>query len=301
MIELSGQEAFAAYEAVRHRLPNARTAQTGARKIANLDEIADQFDVFLLDAFGVLNIGESPIPETPERVAGLQSAGKRVLIVSNAASVPPTQLQAKYARLGYSFALEDIITSRMACIAGIRDAEDLHWGVMARRGEDMSDFPVTRWSLLEDDPATYDAAEGFILISTGDWDMARQSLLERSLQATPRPIRVANPDIVAPRETGFSTEPGFIAHGLADQTGEDPAFFGKPFASIYDLAFARLGDIDRSRIVMVGDSLHTDVLGAHAAGVASVLIAEFGFFAGQDVSNAISLSGIEPTYIAKRP
>jgi len=49
-------EAFAAYEAVRHRLPPARMGGACTR-LPDLDAIADDFDVFLLDAFGVLNIG----------------------------------------------------------------------------------------------------------------------------------------------------------------------------------------------------------------------------------------------------
>ena len=38
------------------------------------------------------------------------------------------------------------------------------------------------------------------------------------------------------------------------------------------------------------DSLHTDILGAQAAGVASALVARYGFFAGQDVDSAIERS-----------
>ena len=80
-------EAFAAYEAVRHRLPNV--SHKGACKhLPDLDAIAEEIDVFLLDAFGVLNIGETAIAGVPERIAGLQKAGKRVMIVSNAAGFP---------------------------------------------------------------------------------------------------------------------------------------------------------------------------------------------------------------------
>ena len=116
-----------------------------------------------------------------------------------------------------------------------------------------------------------------------------------------RPVRVANPDIVAPREIGFSAEPGYFAHRLADLSGIEPRFFGKPFTNIFDLAFARLGDVNRSRVLMVGDSLHTDILGAHAAGVSSALISDFGFFADHDTTTAIQQSGIVPDYVATRP
>ena len=64
------QWAFSAYQAVRHRLPSA-TFPTTSQNVAGLGDLADQFDVFLLDAFGVLNVGQRAIPVAPERVRDL--------------------------------------------------------------------------------------------------------------------------------------------------------------------------------------------------------------------------------------
>jgi len=294
------QEAFAAYESVRHRLPAAQ--RRGAhRRLANLEALVDEIDVFLLDAFGVLNIGETAIDGVPERVAQLQKAGKRVMIVSNAAGYPHSSLMTKYARLGYDFAPEDVITSRKAILAALRSDPPRKWGLMATPSlghEDLEPFDMT---FLAEDRATYDAAEGFVLMGGAVWTEARQALLEASLIRNPRPVYVGNPDIVAPRETGFSTEPGSYAHRLATATGVAPKFFGKPFDNIFELAFARLGTFDPARVVMVGDSLHTDILGGQAAGVKTALIADYGFFAGCDVDGPIATSGIQPDYILKRP
>jgi ribonucleotide monophosphatase NagD (HAD superfamily) len=52
---------------------------------------------------------------------------------------------------------------------------------------------------------------------------------------------------------------------------------------------------------MVGDSLHTDILGARTVGIASALIADYGFFAGHDAGKAVSASGIVPDFIVGRP
>lgn len=96
--------------------------------------------------------------------------GKRVLIVSNAASVPRSALAQKYARLGYAFARDDIITSRKATIAGLQSAPAIRSGVMGLDTETMGDFPPLTWHLLRDDPAEYDSADGFLLVSTGHPD-----------------------------------------------------------------------------------------------------------------------------------
>lgn len=293
-------EAFASYEHVRHRLPDANLG-AACKRLPDLDALADEMDVFLLDAFGVLNIGDSAIDGVPERVARLQKAGKRVMVVSNAAGFPHAKLMEKYKNLGYDFAPEDVITSRKATLHALQNAPPLRWGLMATQSLGRGDIEPFDMVYLAEDAAAYDEAEAFVLLGSAVWTETRQSLLEASLRKAPRPVFVGNPDIVAPRETGFSIEPGHFAHRLADQTGVAPQFFGKPFGNIFDLAFARLGHIDPGRTVMVGDSLHTDILGGQAAGLKTALIAGYGFFAGHDIEGPIGASGIRPDYILQRP
>ncbi|MCR9109004.1 TIGR01459 family HAD-type hydrolase [Marivita sp. XM-24bin2] len=301
MTMTSTQAAFDAYQAVRHRLPSVELANGGYQKAGTLAEIADSFDVFLLDAFGVLNIGESAIPGAPDRVKDLKAAGKRVLVVSNAAGFPHAALLEKYTRLGYDFAPDDVITSRVTLLAGLNSRREMHWGLMATRSTGLRDLEGLNLTYLEEDPEPYDQVDAILMVGSAAWTEERQSLLEAALAKRPRPVLVGNPDIVAPRETGFSIEPGHFAHRLADKTGIIPEFFGKPFSNIYDLAFKRLGDVDRSRVLMVGDSLHTDILGARHVGISSALISHYGFFAGQDAEAAISAAGIVPDFIVERP
>ncbi len=301
MTGFAAQEAFNAYEAVRHRLPQTTSTEVSYRRADTLEDIAHEFDVFLLDAFGVLNIGDTAIPDTPDRVRSLKAAGKRVLVVSNAAGFPHATLMEKYSRLGYDFAPQDVITSRATLLSELNGQSELHWGLMATPSAGLRDLEELKLSYLEDDPKPYEAADGFLMIGSAVWTDTRQAMLEAALLERPRPVLVGNPDIVAPREYGFSKEPGLYAHRLADRTGVAPQFFGKPFANIYDLAFHRLGRIDKSRVLMVGDSLHTDILGARNAGIASALISGFGFFAGHDVEAAIMKAGIIPNFVVSRP
>lgn len=302
-MQMDAPQALAAYEAARHRLPAPRP-RGAPRRVATLEDLAGDYDAFFLDAFGVLNVGERAIEGVPGRVRALQAAGKRVLIVSNAAGFPQARLMEKYTRLGYDFAPEDVITSRQALAAAVDEdvAQCATWGLMISDGVDAAEFEALPHVRLRDDPADYDAAEAVLMIGSATWTEARQALLEEALARRPRPVYVGNPDIVAPREQGFSLEPGHFAHRLADSTGIAPRFFGKPFGNIYDLAFARLGgDIPRERVVMVGDSLHTDILGAQVAGIDGALVTDHGFLAGQDVAEAIRVTGIVPDVVLPRP
>lgn len=293
--------AFSAYEAVRHRLPSADFPAM-SQKAANLSEIADQFDVFLLDAFGVLNVGERAITGAPERVRELQRAGKIVIVVSNAASYPKRVLVQRYVQLGFNIPSANILTSREVILAALSARPAHSIGLMASLefgGEELEHLDA---KFLDDDADLFDAVEEFVLIGSSEWTENRQALLEASLRANPRPVLVGNPDIVAPVVGGLSRQPGHYAHRLADATGVVPEFFGKPFANIFDTVLSRVpDDIAPARIVMVGDTLQTDILGGRVAGIKTALVTDFGSLKGIDVSGAIEQSGIVPDFILPGP
>lgn len=291
--------AFERYEKLRALLP-AATFPVRSANVTSLADLADRFDIFLLDAFGVLNVGETAIPSAPAQVAALQAAGKRVMVLTNGATVPADVALMKYRKLGFRFDLENVVSSRDVLAAALADHPVQHWGVMAARHSQIDRLPVSA-SLLDLNLKTYDAAGGFLLLSTTEWSDEQQALLRASLAQNPRPVLVGNPDIVAPREAGLSIEPGYHAHKLAQQTGITPEFFGKPFGNIFDLAFRISGAHPRERILMVGDTLHTDVLGGAAAGVQTALVTDHGLFAGRNVAPFIERSGIMPDYILPSP
>lgn len=288
--------AFDAYEAVRGRLPQAG-AGAAARAHRTLADLADLYDVFLLDAFGVLNIGETPIPGAPERVRDLQAAGKRVMVVTNAASYPKRVLIERYRKLGFDFAAEDVVSSRETLLKALTGEPERRWGIMAPTSFGREELEHLDLAFLGEDRAAYDRAEGFILMGSGEWTDERQALLEASLRAAPRPVFVGNPDIVAPRETGMTREPGYFAHRAADAAGVEPHFFGKPFPAIYEIALSRLGAVRRERIAMVGDTLHTDILGGAAMGFGTVLVTGHGALKGADIEAACARAAIHPTHV----
>jgi len=293
--------AFAAYEAVRDRLPRAEFPAS-SEYAENLADIAQNVDVFLLDAFGVLNVGETAIPGAPERIRDLQNTGKTVMVVSNAAGYPKRLLLEKYARLGFDFAPKNVLTSREVLLANLAQRPAVRFGLMASQIFGREELQHLDAVFLEQDRDAYDAVDAFLLIGTAEWTDERQTLLENSLRANPRPVLVGNPDIVAPREIGLSKEPGHYAHRLADATGVQPEFFGKPFKNVFDMVLSRLPrGTDTGRVVMVGDTLHTDILGGRAAGVKTVLITDHGSLRGMDVASTIASSGIVPDYIMPRP
>tara|TARA_B110000503_G_scaffold29431_1_gene47192 strand:+ start:6799 stop:7731 length:933 start_codon:yes stop_codon:yes gene_type:complete len=301
---ITAQWAFQHYESIRHTLPTANFPKTSTW-VKGLADVADDFDVFLLDAFGVLNVGQTAIKSALKAVARLQSAGKKVMVLTNGASLPATEAQIKFQQIGFNFALDDIVASRDALCQGLVTAfpqpqDTFTWGVMARPDSQLQTLPVTTLA-LGNDIEMFDQVSGFILLGASYWTLHRQHLLLQSLSQNPRPVWVGNPDLVAPREDDFSLEPGYFAHQLSRINGVTLHFFGKPFSNIYQLACTNLEHIAKQRILMVGDTLHTDILGGAAYGVKTALVTGHGLFANQDIAPYISQSGIVPHFIMHSP
>ncbi|WP_050604170.1 HAD-IIA family hydrolase [Ruegeria sp. 6PALISEP08] len=290
--------AFQWYEDIRDRLPDAPSRSGGLHHIPDLGAITDQADVFVFDAYGVLNTGKLPIPGAAERIKNLRAASKTIFVLTNAASYAAAQAQGVFRGLGFDFSLSEIVSSRMVCENHMPQlASGLRWGAAAPANWTQDEVEVPTLHLL-DDIEVYDQAGGFLFLSTLDWNSGRQALLLDSLARNPRPVVVANPDLVAPRETGLTREPGFYAHDVQSRLGIKPTFHGKPFASVYEEIERRTGAVDPRRIVMVGDTLHTDILGGQSRGWGSVLIINHGLFAGQSVQKYIDVSGVFPDWIA---
>ena len=274
---LTTQSIFDRYEEVRARFPDVG-AREASLSITSLLDIADQVDAFVFDAFGVLNVGETMIPGADIRLDQLRARGCAIRILTNAASYDREGAIAKFKRLGLRVEDDEIITSREAALQNLTEG---HWGVIAADTDLLNDLPgnVTR---LKNNSDHYDKVEQFLFLSTADWTTSRQDLLVSAMQQRPRKVLIANADLAAPRDNGFSIEPGHYGHQIADQFPGYVHFFGKPFPEVYDLIEASLASLTPERIAMCGDTLHTDILGAAARGWRTVLVTQDGLFAGYD-------------------
>lgn len=293
---VSTEWAFVRYEQVRHRLPHA-SFPAASILAPNLLALTDRFDGFILDAFGVLNVGETAIPGAIERMTQLRALGKQLIVLTNGATQTLNQATAKYRALGFDFDANEVVASREVAAKRLNQiVPNSIWGAIAGAGDDFTDLDVETIDLIEV-PDAFDSVDAFIFLSSARWSNQLQRKLNNALAAKPRPLIVANPDLVAPREDGLSLEPGSYAHELADQLGIQVIFHGKPFANALGDAIARMPDIEPSRMAMVGDTLHTDILGGRAAGIGSVLISDHGLFADCDIAQYVERSGIVPDFI----
>lgn len=85
--------------------------------------------------------------------------------------------------------------------------------------------------------------------------------------------------------------------------GGKTVIYGKPDPKIFDRALRGFENVSKEQILMVGDTLQTDILGANRAGIKSCLVVEGGVTEytilqqGKDVNDKTVMSLIETQQI----
>jgi HAD superfamily hydrolase (TIGR01459 family) len=232
--------------------------------------LADRYDGFILDLWGVVHDGRRPYPGVAEALARLKARGKRIGFLSNAPRRAHV-VEALLAGMGLDRALWDAtITSGELAWRHLRESPQgrlaLHIG------------PERDLSTIEglDIQRVPDPAEAEWVLNTGpdpergNLDaQAYRPLLERCA-ARRLPMLCVNPD----RHVMVGEQRVICAGSLADlyvALGGPPATeIGKPDPAAYPPVLEALGIADRKRVVAIGDSPHTDLAGAQAAGLDAV-------------------------------
>ena len=87
------------------------------------------------------------------------------------------------------------------------------------------------------------------------------------------PMLCANPDQVAIRGGEMGISAGAIARHYQSIGAKCVIYYGKPQLDLFEKASEALPGIDKSRLLMVGDGIETDIAGANNFGIDSLLIA----------------------------
>jgi len=86
------------------------------------------------------------------------------------------------------------------------------------------------------------------------------------------PMVCANPDREVIRGDQREICAGAIAERYEADYGGDVAWHGKPYRPVFDEMLRMLDDPSQTRVLMIGDGVHTDIAGAAAAGIDAVLV-----------------------------
>ena len=295
--QLDAEATLKIYQALRPILPLARPAPN--QKAARLTDCMDAFDAFILDGFGVINVGMDKIDGIDEFFKRAEVAGKPVVILTNGASAPSAVVAEKYQRWGLPVTSQHIVSSRDALVSAL-PAADLRAEFLQLDCNTQLISGLASSANASSD--LFDTVKGFVFLGSSGWNEDDQALLEQSLLQRMRPVIVGNPDVSAPKQNHFSAEPGYwMARAIKAVPGLRPQWFGKPYLPAFKLAVEKINQLSavvvaNHRIAMVGDSLHTDILGGAAAGLGTILITNYGLLRAHDADQLCSEMQIFPDW-----
>lgn len=238
--------------------------------------LAERFDGFILDLWGVVHDGVKPYPGAVDCLARLKAAGKRCVLLSNA----PRRAAAAQAAMRAMGIADDlyagILTSGEAVHIALRDRDDPWFAALGRRMFHLGpERDRNVFDTLPLEPVASPAEADFVLNTGPDDHKAGQAVedfapvLEASLAAG-LPMICANPDLEVIRGGERVICAGALAQRYAAMGGAVRSL-GKPDPAIYPRVFAMLG-LPPGRVMAVGDALRTDIAGAASVGIASAWV-----------------------------
>ncbi len=276
-------------------------------QLTSIDAVAHRYDAFLCDVWGVIHNGRRIFPAAADALMRLRGAGKRVILLTNVPK-PRGPIPAQLDRLGFPrLAYDAIVTSGDAIRAELAKRAP---GPMYKIGPD-SDRSL--WAGLGLVFAGLESARFIGISGLNDYSEqpADYAPVLHAARALDLDMLCANPDIVVRVGEQLIWCAGAIARDYSALGGRI-MMAGKPYAPIYELAYAELAgatpavQIAKSRILAIGDGIGTDIAGANAQGLDCLFIASGmhgealrsdGALDPAKIGDALAAEGVRASYV----
>lgn len=243
--------------------------------VKHLSKISNQFDLFIIDLWGVLHDGRAAFPSAVNVLKQLKKLDKPVALLSNA----PRRwisVQERLIQLGITPNLyQTLYTSGEDCYLHFKHQLDPWYANLGDRifhiGHEGDRHLFDKLSLHE----STDIATADFILNTGakswkcqlkEYEEILQKAYENHL-----PMICTNPDKIVM----FDGVEVLCAGGIAaryQELGGFVRYHGKPFKEVYSVVLKLFPGIELNRVLAIGDSLETDIQGAKSAGISSLMI-----------------------------
>jgi HAD superfamily hydrolase (TIGR01450 family) len=225
--------------------------------------LAQEHDCLLLDLDGTVFRGHQPTEGSVETLAGVAA---RTLFVTNNASRGPAEVAENLAAMGFNAHADDVVTSAQSAARLLASQIAADSAVLVIGTESLAE-EIRHVGLR---PVRTFADKPTAVVQGHSPHTGWADLAEAALAIRDGALWVAaNVDRTLPSEVGLLPGNGAMVAALEAATDQRPQVAGKPQPPLMLDALAR-GDFQRP--LVVGDRLDTDISGAGAAGLPSMLV-----------------------------
>ena len=276
-------------------------------KIRDFKSIVTRYEVVFFDAYGVLKTYNGLIPGIEGTIKYLIGEDIDFYVLTNDASRSPEDLALSYQTLGIKEITADKIIS-----SGMLAREYLRYkvkkGTAAYLGTSKSAHYIesqglSTLSIRQLDLDNVDDINVLVLLDDEGFDWKRDlNKVINLLRKRNIPVIVANTDLAYPvTDEEVSIAIGGLSDMIETVIGKRFIKFGKPDSQMFMFAYERILEkkqVSKEKILMVGDTLKTDILGGNKFGIDTVLVLSGNTLPDQ-ASFLIRSTGIIPNYVCE--
>lgn len=221
----------------------------------------------ILDMDGVLWRGDNPLLDLPGFFSKLKSLGLQVILATNNSTRSVPQYLEKLNGFGVVLGPENIVTSSMAAASYLSQKYPSGAPVYVIGEIGLKDT-LREWGFYSSE-----AESDVVAVVAGLDRNLNYNILTKGVQLIYRGAEFigTNPDRTFPSPSGLTPGTGALLAFIQAATGRSPIVMGKPEPYLFQLSLQRMG-LTSSRVLVVGDRLDTDILGAQRIGCKSVLV-----------------------------
>ena len=243
-----------------------------------LQSIADNYDLFYIDLWGVIHNGIELHEKAMLVLKKLKKMNKNFILLTNAPR-PNETVKSFLEKMGMEKEIRDhVFTSGEASLNYLKKFHNMEkfYHIGPPRDVDLFyDFKNNQ---------SKDLNESQYLLCTGLFDYQDQdlnyykNLLEKHIN---KKMICTNPDLIVDRGDKRELCAGSVAM-VFDKMGGEVVYFGKPYPEVYNQSI----DNKDKKILSIGDNLNTDIKGANLLNFDSLLISN-GVHRNEIIDNGI--------------
>jgi HAD superfamily hydrolase (TIGR01450 family) len=230
------------------------------------ETLSSAYDLLMFDLDGVVYVDGRAVEHAAESIAGARQGGAHIAFITNNASRSPEEVASHLREIGVPAEPGDVVTSSQAAARLLLEAHGAGAPVAVLGAEGL--VVALEEAGLEPvhvgDPRAVAVVSGYAPEIRWRVIMQAATLIRNGL-----PWVATNTDLTLPTDDGPAPGHGLLVRLISDFADVTPQVAGKPERPLLDETRRR---VEGRHPMMVGDRLDTDIAGAHAAGVDSLLV-----------------------------
>jgi NagD protein len=219
---------------------------------------------YLIDMDGVIYRGSEAIPGAAAFIHYLQDSGTPYLFLTNNSSYTPLDVVVKLRKFGIETSIGHVYTSALATAEFVQQQRPNGTAFVIGEGGMLAALHDVDYAISREAPDYVIVGEGRVL----NYELVEQA---HRLLASGSQLISTNADTWCPTDSGPRPGCGAIVALLEAASGKTAYHVGKPNPYMMRAARKRIG-LRTDEVIMIGDTMETDIRGASDLGFRSVLV-----------------------------